>query len=73
MKQVITPSQYANDLLISMTKYESINFVYEVMTLYDKTHILHSHFDGDNLNEMTAEEYFNEVIKCIGENTKTDI
>jgi hypothetical protein len=73
MKQIITPAQYANDLLISMTKDESIKFVHEVMTLYEKTHILHSHFDGHTLNQITAEEYFNEVIKCIGIKTRTDI
>jgi len=28
MKQIITPAQYANDLLISMTKDESIKYWY---------------------------------------------
>lgn len=73
MRQIITPSQYADDLLQSLTKDESIQFVHEVMTLYEKTHILHSHFDGHTLNQITAEYYFNEVIKCIGQKTKTDI
>ena len=73
MKQVITPEQYANDLLISMTKDESITFVNEVRTFYEKTHILHSHFDGFTLRQVTADEYFNDVIKCIGQKTMTTI
>ena len=69
----ITPEQYANDLLITMSKEEAIDFVDGVVTLYDKTRILHSVFDGEHLKQVTAEEYFKEVIQCIGIKTKTDI
>jgi hypothetical protein len=69
----ITPEQYANDLLITMNKDEAIAFVEGVVTLYDKTRILHTVFDGENLKQVTADDYFKEVVKCIGIKTKTDI